>query len=154
MVAFVLRLLFYVAPRRSTGAATIVSTVQLVIVRGLSLKLAESIVVILSLLTDVDHVGRLIFYIAFESIVNHGWFVEAINCWAFDTQGTVLTGGKNHIFVYASHVLWGLVEVYRLFFVFVIGVFASVASGDGALDHHAAGDFLGLVSSASLEEFC
>jgi hypothetical protein len=72
MVAFVLRLLFYVASRRSTGAATIVSTVQLVIVRGLSLKLAESIVVILSLLTDVDHVGRLIFNIAFESIVNHG----------------------------------------------------------------------------------
>lgn len=154
MIAFVLRLLFYVAPRRSTGAAAIVSNIKLVIVRGLSLKLAESIVVILSLLTDVDHVGRLVFYIPFESIINHGWFVEAIDCWAFDTQVTVLAGRKNHVFVYASHVLWGLVEVYRLVFVIVIGVFASVASGDGALDHHAAGGFLGLISSASLEEFC
>ena len=72
MVDFVLRLLFYVAPRRSTGAAAIVSTVQLVIVRGLSLKLAESIVMILGLLTNVDHVGRLILYTAFESIINHG----------------------------------------------------------------------------------
>jgi hypothetical protein len=63
MFFLILWLLFNVAPRCCTCAATVIS--YLSILRALSLQFAKSIVVLLGLFTDIDHVGRLVLALAF-----------------------------------------------------------------------------------------